>query len=712
VTDKLYHEDLPKEYFPKEDQMPLVKSVETTDVPQDNIYQAEKILKHKDDNNGNTSYLIKWKDYSHRHNSWVKEEDILDNTLLRNYETDQQGKFMRGIFSTQKKRSAWKWNCCAIICMIITLFLIPKTCGQNITGYDCDEASHERIVKINELQDCMAPEKRSLSQTTTYNATILKYAMRITNFEIWNCHKFKAKLKCRETWYWSKKKKVSTRSMKVSEKECREMVNKVRSGSKTYAEVKRGEFVLKTHDHFKCVYAETKSIQFTHQAVRRAHAQVRGSLQKIRTRLTNTECLHKKGTCVAEEDNSRIIWNLTSHDFRKFKPIGTYLVHQVEDFYMVPALFIGGPAQIISKDKQKIQLTNGYIIQKQEDNTSLPNEKKFMKAASAYFKTFGINKKMAMLGGHLTKMFGLIESHLDILYKRSCKQERDIVKIQKWILETFPHSGIDLISDNTEEIIIPAGDVLLIKKCKKITDLELVFNRSLNGKCYTQFPTKLEDGRTRFLRLPDHRLTGNPTEIKCSKRGSTFIQTEQGDVILIHPNGTYKEIPVKEKRDEIITKLEDMTGISSKIEEAEDKETLHPLSLLQIISSVSIPIIELGQIHELGNGGLLAGIGRAVAAVFRAATKSSGHLLQSLGHTVSTMFEGLAKGSSKIISSTSNGVARIVTSTGEAVESTEVGLSQIIKQIFGGFVPLINTIVILAIMGYLWYTRVRTPLVN
>ena len=76
-------------------------------------------------------------------------------------------------------------------------------------------------------------------------------------------------------------------------------------------------------------------------------------------------------------------------------------------------------------------------------------------------------------------MFGLLEDHLDILYKRSCKQKMAISRLQKWILESFPHSGINLISKEEEEILTPAGDALLVRKCKQELDFKINFNRSV-----------------------------------------------------------------------------------------------------------------------------------------------------------------------------------------------------------------------------------------
>ena len=70
---------LPPEYRP-----PLVKpAIETTDTPQDNIYQAEKIVK-KRTRKGGKEYLIHWSGYNKKDRTWEKEENIIDRKLIDN----------------------------------------------------------------------------------------------------------------------------------------------------------------------------------------------------------------------------------------------------------------------------------------------------------------------------------------------------------------------------------------------------------------------------------------------------------------------------------------------------------------------------------------------------------------------------------------------------------------------------------------------------
>ena len=152
--------------------------------------------------------------------------------------------------------------------------------------------------------------------------------------------------------------------MPIPEADCRDMVNEIKRDSKKYKELRKGGYVLKTDDHFKCLWNDIEVVDYIHQSARKYKGAVRGANQMIHNKITITSCLHNRKTCVEKEDGSRIIWELTNHNFEKFKTIGEYLVHRVEDLYMIPDLVLGGTSQIVTKDHQYIQLENGYIIEK------------------------------------------------------------------------------------------------------------------------------------------------------------------------------------------------------------------------------------------------------------------------------------------------------------------------------------------------------------
>ena len=50
----------------------------------DNIYVVEKVLNHRG-TPGHMEYLVKWKHFTHEHNTWEPASSFLDNTLIRDY---------------------------------------------------------------------------------------------------------------------------------------------------------------------------------------------------------------------------------------------------------------------------------------------------------------------------------------------------------------------------------------------------------------------------------------------------------------------------------------------------------------------------------------------------------------------------------------------------------------------------------------------------
>lgn len=57
--------------------------------PEDRVFAAERIIK-KRMKSRKTEYLVKWKGWSQRHNTWEPEENILDQRLIDSYERQQR----------------------------------------------------------------------------------------------------------------------------------------------------------------------------------------------------------------------------------------------------------------------------------------------------------------------------------------------------------------------------------------------------------------------------------------------------------------------------------------------------------------------------------------------------------------------------------------------------------------------------------------------
>lgn len=51
-------------------------------------YEIQYIYRHRNDVNGNKEYLVKWKGYNKKHNSWVQEDDFINKEIVDEYNKD------------------------------------------------------------------------------------------------------------------------------------------------------------------------------------------------------------------------------------------------------------------------------------------------------------------------------------------------------------------------------------------------------------------------------------------------------------------------------------------------------------------------------------------------------------------------------------------------------------------------------------------------
>ena len=108
------------------DKYPLdrLKVVPNTD--EKDFYEVEKVISHKGAK-GKEKYLVKWKNYSEKHNTWEPAENFNDKKLLRKYWEN-----MNNSNSVKKKR---KFNI-NLMTVLILMLLLPLALGENITITD------------------------------------------------------------------------------------------------------------------------------------------------------------------------------------------------------------------------------------------------------------------------------------------------------------------------------------------------------------------------------------------------------------------------------------------------------------------------------------------------------------------------------------------------------------------------------------------------
>ena len=129
---------------------------------------------------------------------------------------------------------------------------------------------------------------------------------------------------------------------------------------------------------------------------------------------------------------------------------------------------------------------------------------------------------------------------------------------------------------------------------------------------------------------------------------------------------------------------------------------------MEIVSEVSKPLQEIADIHRLGRGSFTNGFLAMIGGVIETGFKAAGSLFNTAGKAISNIISHMASGSADIIQSSSGGVAEIINSTGDALNTVEAGISDILVGLIGGILPIANSAAILAMIIYLFYKEKRT----
>ena len=145
----------------------------------------------------------------------------------------------------KQNKNGLKWWMSLLLLLVFTSSGIQ---AQNIVGRNGSVQMSKGILKINDFNHCMQSEHKTLSATSTFNGTVMRYSTYSTKLQLWNCHEYKLDYKCKESWLWSKNYKKSYKFLLVSQQECKELVLKFNSNSKGFQRMGKDKYILKNHD--------------------------------------------------------------------------------------------------------------------------------------------------------------------------------------------------------------------------------------------------------------------------------------------------------------------------------------------------------------------------------------------------------------------------------------------------------------------------------
>ena len=248
-------------------------------------------------------------------------------------------------------------------------------------------------------------------------------------------------------------------------------------------------------------------------------ALLEGNDHHLRNQITNTPCIYEDFHCIPEEEPlTQIIWDISNHKFTIYRDIGLDPAKRIRDYILIPLLGIAGA--VTEEEGNAALLETGYQIIKTQNGT-WHTPPKFENISREYVTQTVSNVQREISDAHITINFMHQHEITTQLASLICETNKELVRIQKWILSSFPDTSSEYIFPKPGRMVSQVGDGILIHKCEPIWKFTIHWNISYQGKCYTKFPVTspymdqirfLELSRRRIVRTGQHLATEQTTK--------------------------------------------------------------------------------------------------------------------------------------------------------------------------------------------------------
>ena len=292
-------------------------------------------------------------------------------------------------------------------------------------------------------------------------------------------------------------------------------------------------------------------------------------------------------------------------------------------------------------------------------------------------------------------------------WERICFMQREITKIQHWMISTFPSTSGRWVHQESGVTIDNAGDGLLVSKCSTITDYRIVFSKKIGNACYLNFPvTRPYSNETFFLRTADKHLVALSPTIKCKDRPKqTYLKDKYGIFHLITADGHISKVRPKTDTDH------ESNGIHLKLIRGYDSRLLHksppklePYAMLDIFTYVHDAVQEVKELQaQYGDGNVLLGIGRALGSTIQGVAQGGSSIIRAFGGAIHDVLSGAGDLDEKIVGSLGDAASKVISSTGGAIKDTTSGIGNLFHGVFGGIGGTIKWGLVLIIVAVLIY---------
>ena len=324
-----------------------------------------------------------------------------------------------------------------------------------------------------------------------------------------------------------------------------------------------------------------------------------------------------------------------------------------------------------------------------------------------YAKTVSDDVAVPMLEVHIVQTLFLQKQTMAGEWERLCFLQREVTKLQKWLVSVFPSTAAHFVHQQPGTQIEAIGDALEVKLCKPILNYRIVTTRRIKSTCYHHFPVKLPyRNTTYFLKISDRHLLSKSSKVKCINRPlSTYLKDINGTYFLISVNGTITPMPVLE---DIISELPYFQ--TTRIHGYDDRllthsaEKFEPYTMLEIFCDVHDAMQELkGLQMDHGDGDTLLGTGRALFATLESVAQGGSSVIKAIGGAIHDTLNGVGDLDGKAVGSLEEAASKVIESTGHAVKDSTTGIGNKFHGILGGIGGTIQWSLILAIILVLLY---------
>ena len=350
-----------------------------TEKPQTETEKQKIIVDHRR-RNQKLEYLVRGMNEPVAMATWIRGTDITDKELIERYTSNRIYPTTRSrtvirpsvnVLSTKGKDlpDATKsplsiWSLVVIFLLVVRLLAgspVPKLGAL----YNCEETKYTGVYTLPKELTC-DELKATPSKINSFEALIKQYHPKTTQIPIYHCTAFKVTITCKNIFFEEKHRHVE--EVRVTAEECLRAVRYKMFRNVRLRNLRPGVWGNDPHKNYNCAWLSAKTNRYLDMRMAVYTGSLEGADTRLHNDLTNSVCQYKKRYCVPrEQPNSILAWERSQHAFKIYRPMGVHPVKQLNSFFLIPNLAIGGT--VVSETKNAYLLDTGYQVIRRNNGT-------------------------------------------------------------------------------------------------------------------------------------------------------------------------------------------------------------------------------------------------------------------------------------------------------------------------------------------------------